>query len=375
MQFFFKIFNELVFKKKGFTTFECYFETEQITGPMKYFPILFSFLIFSSTAFSQKSLKNEFTIVFYNVENLFDTIDNPVTKDEEFTPGSEKNWNSERYAKKLEDLSMVLTAAQRNEFPEIIGLAEVENHSVLEDLLKTKAFRKSEYEIVHRDSPDRRGIDVALLYRKDELKSVSSEWIPVNFPFDSSLTTRDILHVSGKASDGRKIHFFVNHWSSRYGGMRESEPKRMYCAVSLRRKIDMLYAMESDPRIVIMGDFNDEPTNKSIMHILQASNKLKNISTGELYNLFYDQHNQGLSGSYNYRGSWNMLDQIIVTHNMINQDNSYSCDYSSGKILKEDWMLYENRDGVKVPDRTYGGPNYFGGISDHLPVYIVLKKK
>ena len=332
-------------------------------------------ILLSFSIYAQKKEKNEFTILFYNVENLFDTIDHPDYQDEEFTPESEKEWNTQKYLKKLDDLSRVISSCNQNELPEIIGLAEVENKKVLEDLLENKVFKKESYGIVHQESPDRRGIDVALLYRKDEFKSINYDFIKVDFPFDSSLTTRDILHVSGRLSDGENIHIFVNHWSSRWGGMKESEPKRMYCAVALRRKIDILMARENNPRICIIGDFNDEPTNKSLMHILQASNKRKNLDLGDLYNLYYDQHNHGMSGSYNYRGNWNMLDQVIVSHNLINKADKYSCDYEDGKILKEEFMLYENQDGVKVPNRSYGGPNYYGGISDHLPVYVVLKIK
>lgn len=336
--------------------------------------IVLASLLSCTPARTQKSTKDQLNIVFYNVENLFDTIDNALTADEEFTPESEKEWNSIRYKKKLEDIASVLAAGNKQELPEFIGLAEVENREVLEDLLATKVFQKNEYGIAHKDSPDARGIDVALLYRKDEFKSVSYETIMVNFPFDSGLTTRDILHVKGRIGDGEDIHFFINHWSSRSGGMKETEPKRMYCAVALRRKIDILIAQENNPRIVVMGDFNDEPTNKSLMNILQATNKLKNISMGDLYNLYYDQHNLGLAGSYYYRGDWNMLDQIIVSYNLINREGRYSCDYSDGKIIMEDWMMYKNQDGIMVPNRTYGGPNYYGGISDHLPVYLVLKK-
>ena len=334
--------------------------------------ILISFL--SLNSFSQKALKADFSIVFYNVENLFDTIDHPDFMDEEFTPDSEKAWNTERYNKKLKDLALVISSKNKRELPEIIGLAEVENKAVLEDLISTKTLKNGNYGIIHEEGKDFRGIDVALLYRKDELKSVKFETIEIVFPFDSTKKTRDILHVWGKAGDGENIHFFVNHWSSRIGGQRETEPKRMYAAVTLRRQIDLLLSKENNPRIVIMGDFNDEPTNKSLMNILLAGNKLKNVATGDLYNLFYDKHNLNNEGSYNYLNNWNMLDQIIVSYNLINQKDRFSCSYNSAEIIKEDFMLYENQEGQKVPNRTYGGPNYYGGISDHFPIIVKLKK-
>lgn len=339
---------------------------------MRYILTVFLVLLFIFDARAQKRDEKEFTIVFYNVENLFDTLDAPGFKDEEFTPESEKNWDTEKYHKKLEDIARVLSSVHRKELPEVIGLAEVENRLVLEDLVKTKALEKGDYQIIHDESPDMRGIDVALLYREGELKSVDFSTIRIDFPFDTSLTTRDILHVQAKVLDGQKIHFFVNHWSSRYGGQKESEPKRLYCAVNLRRKIDLLLSSESDPRFIIMGDFNDEPTNRSMLNVLLAGNKRKNIGPGDLYNLYYDMHNMEGKGTYFYRGNWNMLDHIVCSYNLINREGFYSCNYTDGKIFREDWMLYENDEGIKIPSRSFGGPNYYGGISDHLPVYVTL---
>ncbi|MFW5820888.1 MAG: endonuclease [Bacteroidota bacterium] len=341
---------------------------------MKY---LLTFLITVSLILELKAQKRDektFTVVFYNVENLFDTIDAPVFEDEEFTPGSEKNWNEDKYNKKLNDIARVLSSVNKKELPEVIGLAEIENRKVLEDLISTKDLRRGNYQIIHSESPDVRGIDVALLYRKDELEKVKFETIRIDFPFDSSLTTRDILHVKGKLIDGRDMHFFVNHWSSRYGGRKESEPKRMYCAVNLRRQIDLLLSRESDPRFIIMGDFNDEPTNRSLLNILLAGNKQKNIEPGDLYNLYYDMHNIEDKGTYFYKGNWNMLDHIICSYNLIDQPGFYSCGYTDGKIFSEDWMMYENEEGIRLPSRSFGGPNYYGGVSDHLPVYVKLTK-
>jgi len=309
----------------------------------------------------------------YNVENLFDTLDTPGTDDIEFTPASKKVWNTEKYNKKLVDLSKVIAAVGKESLPDVVGLLEVENRKVVEDLINTPLLKPGGYGIVHEESPDERGIDVALIYRKDRFKYEGHVKIPVVFPFDSTERTRDILYVYGKAPDGMDIHFFVNHWSSRIGGERETEPKRMYCAVSLRRNLDLLLSRDSKARIVIMGDFNDEPSNRSIMSVLQASNKRKNISVGEFYNLMYDTHNLTPEGSYFYRGNWNMLDNIIVSHSLLNTGSGYGCKYDSGKILKEDWMLFKAKNGEVSPNRTYGGDNYFGGISDHLPVYVILE--
>lgn len=341
---------------------------------MKYILLFIPVLLINLNLFSQRNLKSDFTILFYNVENLFDTIDNPEFKDEEFTPEGDKNWNTERYNKKINDLAHTIVSCNKKELPEIIGLAEVENKNVLKDLINSDLLKQGNYTIIHEEGKDFRGIDVALLYRKDDLKSVSHNTISIKFPFDSTLTTRDILHVKGKTKDGKEIHFFVNHWSSRIGGQKKTEPKRLYAAVALRRQLDLILAQEADPRIVIMGDFNDEPTNRSILNVLMAGNKLKNIGNGDLYNLFYNRHNTGNIGSYNYKDNWNMLDQIIISYNLIDNKDYYSCDINSANILKEDFMMYKNKSGLMVPSRSYGGPNYYGGISDHFPVYVKFSK-
>lgn len=335
--------------------------------------------LLSAIAFGQKENfkpKKSFTIVFYNVENLFDTLDDPLTEDDEFTPGSEKNWSTERYQKKLEDISKVLSSINKKELPEIIGLCEVENRKVLEDLVKTGKLRKKDYGIVHKDSPDTRGIDVALLYRKDEFKSVSHKAIPVVFRFDSTLKTRDILYVKGKASVSGILHIFVNHWSSRREGQQQTERKRIFSSVVLRKAVDSILNFEPEAKIIIMGDFNDEPTNMSLHSVLNATNKRKNANSRDLYNLMYDKHNFENTGTYSYKGNWNMLDNLIVSQSVITDKNNYHVDYTGGKIYRDDWMMYDNpKIGELTPNKTYGGNMYFGGVSDHLPVFMVLQRK
>jgi endonuclease/exonuclease/phosphatase family metal-dependent hydrolase len=212
-----------------------------------------------------------------------------------------------------------------------------------------------------------------LLYREEFFTCLSHETIPIRDPADPDYKYRDILHVTGRAVDGSILHVFVNHWKSRSGGLEQTERQRIAAASTLRRSLDQLLASESDVKVIIMGDFNDEPTNRSITDALNACNKRKNFGIGDYYNLFYDLHNIQDRGTYNYRGTWNMLDQIIVSYNLIHNNKGLSTAFDSGRILKEDWMLYESEQyGEKLPSATYGGPNYYGGPSDHLPVYVIF---
>ena len=324
------------------------------------------------SAYAQKKEK-PFVVLSYNVENLFDTIDAPDFSDEEFTPGGTKEWTYERYSKKLTDLSRVIMSIPEKELPALIGLTEIENRKVLEDLIAQKGLNRGEYQIVHEENNDPRGIECALLYREELFKYKSHEYIAIEDPMDPEYRYRGILHVKGSGPDGSSLHVFVNHWKSRSGGMEKTERMRMFSAITLRRQLDQLLSRESDFKVIIMGDFNDEPTNKSIKDALHASNKRKNIGIGDQYNLFYDLHNFQDKGTYNFRGDWNMLDQIIVSYNLLNQEKGLSTGFESGKILEEEWMFYVNEQyGDKRPSSTYGGPNYYGGPSDHLPIYVVF---
>jgi endonuclease/exonuclease/phosphatase family metal-dependent hydrolase len=344
---------------------------------MKKFILLFLFIstVFLICAQDLPQAKNSITIVFYNVENLFDIFDDPVTTDEEFTPGNPKNWNAEKYKKKIDDLANVLTSINDMELPGIIGFAEVENNKVLEELANSSKLRKGDYGIVHYESKDERGIDVALLYSKNEFKLIGSKPIPVVFGFDIVDVTRDILYVKGVMNDGKTCHIFVNHWPSRTDGEQESEIKRITAAVTLRKEIDNILNFEEDARIIIMGDFNDEPTNKSLLQILNATNKRKNISNRDLYNLMYDIHNTGTTGTITYQNAWQVFDQIIVSPAILKKGDGYYLNFDDGLIYNDESVLFTNPEtGFKSPSRTYGGDTYYGGVSDHLPVYVILRK-
>jgi len=309
--------------------------------------------------------------MFYNVENLFDTIDDPLTQDEEFTPGSEKNWDIDKYEKKLKDISRIIESVSTEELPGIIGFAELENEKVLLDLRDQKRLKQEKYEVLLIDGNDPRGIDCGMLYRPDMFELKSREMLPVKDLSGDNYPLRGILHIIGKGPDNKDLHIYINHWKSRYGGVKETEEYRIFSAIALRRELDRLLESDSNSRIIIMGDFNDEPTNHSIYQILQAGNKRKNIRLNDTYNLFYDIHNLDIAGSYCYNGVWQMYDQIILSYNLLNQDSDLSTSYDAGKIYKADWMLFhDKKNNVNIPNRTYGGNNYFGGVSDHFPVYV-----
>jgi predicted extracellular nuclease len=322
---------------------------------------------FSNAGYNKK---RNLTIVFYNVENLFDTENTPGGNDAEFTPESEKKWTPERYQKKLEDISKVLASVNQKELPEIIGLCEIENRGVLNDLVKTGPLTGGGYEIAHFESPDFRGIDVALLYRPNEFKVSWSAPVKVTFVDEPNFTTRDILYVKGETLNREEFHIFVNHWPSRIGGVEQTEPKRIAIARLLKSKIDSVQKINPEANIVVMGDMNDEPSNKSLNEILVA--KSPEVKNAALVNLMYPLH-QIKQGSYNYRSNWNMLDNIIVSVGLLDNKGFQSVN-KQGFIFREEWMEYKNNKGEISPNRTYGGPNYYGGVSDHFPVFFQLKR-
>ncbi|RLD88010.1 MAG: endonuclease [Bacteroidetes bacterium] len=339
--------------------------------PMKNIAILTALIFITlQPLYSQRNVKS-FLVVSYNVENLYDTVNSPLFEDDEFTPSGEKAWTYDRYKKKLNDLARVVMSIPGKELPALIGLSEIENRKVLEDLASQRGLRKGDYKIVHEDGQDPRGIECALLYRPDLFKYKSHEYVPIDDPVDPDYLYRGILHVKGKAPDGSSLHIFVNHWKSRSGGEQETERQRMFSAISLRKQMDLLMARESGFKVIVMGDFNDEPTNRSLTNGLSALNKRRNIQMGDYYNLFYDLHNIEGKGTYNYQGNWNMLDQVIISYNLLDQERGLTTGFGSGVILKEEWMLYvSEKYGESLPSATYGGPEYYGGPSDHLPVYV-----
>lgn len=324
-------------------------------------------LMGSSCTSQKKMLSNEYTVLSYNVENLFDTIDDPKIPDEEFLPQSEKKWTGVRYQKKLDDLSKVIAGVNPSDYPEIIGLVEIENQTVLEDLIHTVTLKNHSYRIIHEESPDYRGIDVALLYRRDAFKEKWHETLSVVFAEDTAFKTRDILHVVGKMKKNT-VHVFVNHWPSRIGGDEKTEPKRVQAASVLKNKVDEVLGADPNARIIIMGDMNDEPSNKSLQETLGAKSP---DSGAKLVNLMMPDDQKGL-GTYFYSGNWNMLDNLVVSNAIITGKKT-KVENNKGEIYRADWMIFTNKNGDKTPNRSYVGDKYVGGVSDHFPVYFKMK--
>ena len=319
--------------------------------------------------------KDSARIAFYNVENLFDTLDAPDIDDSEFLPNSKSMWTRVRYEAKLKQIAKVVDSLG---FPSIMGMVEVENRRVLDDLTIKTALKAQNYGVVHFESPDERGIDCALIYKKADFQVKNAKPHKIVFPNNDPDRTRDILEVSGILR-GTAVTVFVNHWPSRSGGAEESAPKRIFVAQVLKRAVDSVMKTDANARIVIMGDLNDDPSDKSLTEGLEAKQWDRNTSNelivNGLYNLASGVKRDGL-GSYYYQKNWEVIDQIIVSGNLL-AENSTLVTQDQESIFKEDFITYlEKKSGLRLPNRTYTGPIYRGGFSDHFPVYVsVFLKK
>jgi len=328
--------------------------------------------LYAFTACSQpaknnpKAANKPLVAMFYNVENLYDIQNDPKTDDDEFTPSGKVPWTSERLQTKIDHIGQVMTDIAPS-LPDLVGFAEIENKKVLEMLITSASLKKMKYNIVHFDSPDERGIDVGLLYNPATLKILFSE--PLHVVLPDKDRTRDILYVKGKVNSGEILHIFINHWPSRREGTELSEPKRMAAATVLRNKIDAINKFEKAPNILIMGDFNDEPSDNSITKGLKALSPEKPFDTKSLYSLLYPQYKKG-EGSLYYK-DWDLFDQIIVSGNMVMQKKGLYTSANEAGIFKAEYLLFRNKTGDARPNRTMG-ERYFGGYSDHLPVYVKI---
>ena len=313
-------------------------------------------------------------IAFYNLENLFDTI--PGANDVEFTPNGPKRWTSERYKEKLNRMAEVI-AQIGDEYdglagPAVIGLSEMENRTVLEDLVKTPALKPLGYKIVHYDSPNKRGVDVALLYRPDLFRLKSSNAVRFSIPDRPDFRSRDQLVVSGELA-GETLHLVVNHWPARSGGEKKSRPLRIAAGQLSRRITDSLQRIDPKAKIIIMGDLNDDPVDKSITQGLGAKLSRKKLEPGDLYVAMYDLYRRGI-GTLAYKDSWSLFDNFIVSESLMNASNKELKLYRT-KIFNRPFLLNPSGPYTGYPLRTYVGSTFQGGYSDHFPIYLFLIKE
>ncbi len=339
------------------------------------FLVVFSFLFSVFNLSAQEKQYKVATIAFYNLENLFDTLDTPDKKDFEYTPEGEKKWNSKKYYSKLKNMSKVIVqigADLTKTAPVIIGVSELENRTVLEDLVNTPALKNYNYKIVHYESPDRRGVDVALLYQPSIFKVTNSVSATLKIEGMDDFYTRDQLVVSGILA-GEKMHFIVNHWPSRYGGEKRSKPKRNAAADLCRSLVDSIMAEDENAKIIIMGDLNDDPNDESLTKHLKAKKEEKETGPGELFNATYPLFQKGI-GSLAYRDKWNLFDQMIVSYPLLGDDKTTFKLYKT-LIFDKDFLKEEEGRYKGYPKRTHAGGVYKNGYSDHFAVYLYLIKE
>ncbi len=337
---------------------------------MKYFIILlYACLVLSNTLFGQKY--KIVSMAFYNLENLFDTEDDPRTFDNAFTPNGNYHWTQEKLECKIENLAFTIANIGMKEIetpPSIIGISEVENRKVLELLITHPLLRPYDYDIVHEDSPDARGIDVGLLYRRSQFRFMHGQkhFLDLKDEDGSTLFTRDQLCVSG-ILDEEKFHFIINHWPSRRGGAKKSEHKRLLAAKLTKKIVDSIYQKNSQANIIIMGDFNDNPTDSSFKKVLQTKSKPQVSEGNYIYNPFENKYCKGL-GSLGFRDKWYLFDQILVSNHLI---DTTRWRYISSSIYKPHFLQNQRGKYKGYPKRSAGNCN---GFSDHFPVYMFLGK-
>ena len=341
---------------------------EIIFNMKKSFLFVLLFVLLTLTLYSQPM-----KIMTYNVENLFDTQHDSLKNDKEYLPNSDLRWTNSRFYDKLHEVMQVIIGLGGDELPLLVGLCEVENDFVLKAMTQFDPYDQLGYDYVHYEGPDARGIDVALLYQKDKFTPLASRPIPVHLP--NGLRGRDLLYTCGALADSTLLHIIQVHFPSRREGALASEPNRMAAAKAVRKVVEEIQMVDSQAGIVIMGDFNDNPSDKVPTTTLAAmpytSGSFEDL---KLYNLCWDGYpfeNREI-GSYFHDGEWDMLDQIIVSGALLNGNLSVRI-MPEAKVYHPKWISKrDKRTGEMIPKRTYVGPFYQGGVSDHFPVFIEM---
>lgn len=321
------------------------------------------------------SAQRRFRVMEYNVENLFDTVHAEGKADREFLPAAERRWNSIRYWKKMGQLCRVIAAAGGESPADLVALCEVENDTVLTHLTRRTLLRRLDYSYVVTDGPDARGINVALLYQRGTFRPLRSWQVRVPRDAARERPTRDILCVSGMLPTGDTLDVFVCHFPSRSGGVAETEPYRKRAAAVLRAQVDSLLRCRACPRLLLMGDFNEAADDKALRNVLGVivlDERIYDLSINDLYAMSHNLRAAGgVEGTYKYRGEWNRLDQIVVSGLLLKPSAGFHTSVAAARILCMPFLVEKDEvhGGVKLK-RTYQGPIYRGGCSDHLPLLL-----
>lgn len=344
---------------------------------MRCFILILLTAFIGSSAQAQTGQQYKVALIgFYNCENFYDTINQPNVDDDEFTPEGGKLYTPKVYLDKVGKLTSVLSQIGTDVTPDglaIFGVAEIENESVLQDLAHNDKLKSRNYQVVHYDSPDLRGVDVGLLYNPKYFKVTYSEPLFVDLKDDDGKQrfTRDVLYVAGKL-DGEPINIFVNHWPSRRGGDVASAPSRAAAASVVKHKVDSLNAADPKSKIVIMGDLNDDPVSPSVTKVIGATGDKSKLKQGGIYNPWVQYYKDGI-GTLAYNDAWNLFDQIMISEPFMAKDQS-GFFFQKASIFKKEWMLQKTGNYKGYPLRTYDTNVYMGGYSDHFPTYITFLK-
>ncbi|MEI6410851.1 MAG: endonuclease/exonuclease/phosphatase family protein [Bacteroidota bacterium] len=346
---------------------------------MKFSYIFFAFLLLNSTLLAQKGGDYKVaSIGFYNLENFFDTLDNPITNDADFLPTGRLLWDTPKYMSKVHNMANVVSQMGTELTPDglaILGVAEIENRKVLEDMISDSLLKARNYQIVHFESPDRRGIDCAFIYQAKYFTLLGAKPYFVSLKRDNDTVqdfTRDILYMCGNF-DGEKIHLMVGHWPSRLGGESASAWRRARAAGVCKHIADSLRIEDPNAKIIVMGDLNDDPNNKSVTEVLQSKGDIRDVGPGDMYNPMYDFFKNG-NGTLAYRDSWDLFDQMMLSQAFVMKKTGGWQLYKA-LIFRKPWLLQTEGAFRGYPFRTFVGDIFINGYSDHLPVYLFMLKK
>lgn len=338
---------------------------------LKFIVALLSFFIVNSI---NAQHTNTAVIGFYNLENLFDTINDPHKNDEEFLPDGKNQWNSEKYHIKLKNMADVISQiGSEHGGLVILGVSEIENELVLQDLVRQEKLRKFGFKVAHHDSPDRRGVDVSFIYNPSRFEFLSLKGFNLSVPDNPNFITRDQVLMTGVLDHSDTLFVIVNHWPSKIGGEARSAPLRIAAGELTKHICDSIYSFHPNANIIIMGDLNDNPNAKSLTKGLGAIGKIKEMGPQKIYNPMYQMYRDGI-GTLAYQDNWDLFDQILVSYDLL-YSNTNTYKYVSAHVFRKNFMLNKSGSFAGYPFRTYAGGAFLGGYSDHFPVYILLQKK